>query len=242
MNKKQIAITLGIMCFILTIAISIQLKTIKNTNTTVSQSLKENSLRDEVLKWKEKYDNIYGEFDESSKELESIRKIATQDNVTSAAKQEEITQNNMLLGLYDVHGPGLEITLADNNTGILKDGTQALRLEDLLIHDISIIKIINNLNNAGAEAISVNGQRIVQTTSITCEGNVTKLNGQRLSSPITIKAIGSPNTLYGAITMIGGYYDSIRDSEIIKDIKQMEDITVEKYDGVINYKYIRSEK
>ena len=50
MNKKQIAITLGIMCFILTVAICIQLKTIENTTTTISQSLKENGLRDEVLR------------------------------------------------------------------------------------------------------------------------------------------------------------------------------------------------
>lgn len=61
MNKKQISITLGIMCFILTVAICIQLKTIENTTTTVSQSLKENGLRDEVLKWKEKYDNAYAD-------------------------------------------------------------------------------------------------------------------------------------------------------------------------------------
>ena len=50
MNKKQIAITLGIMCFILTVAICVQLKTVENTTSTVSQSLKENGLRDEVLK------------------------------------------------------------------------------------------------------------------------------------------------------------------------------------------------
>ena len=54
MNKKQIAITLGIMCFILTVAICIQLRTIENTTTTISQSLKENGLRDEVLRWKER--------------------------------------------------------------------------------------------------------------------------------------------------------------------------------------------
>ena len=59
MNKKQIAITLGIMCFILTVAICIQLKTIENTTTTISQSLKESGLRGEVLRWKERYDNVY---------------------------------------------------------------------------------------------------------------------------------------------------------------------------------------
>lgn len=78
MNKKQIAITLGIMCFILTVAICIQLKTIENTTTTISQSLKENGLRDEVLRWKERYDNVYEELNQSLKELEEVRKQATQ--------------------------------------------------------------------------------------------------------------------------------------------------------------------
>ena len=58
MNKKQIAITLGIVCFILTVAISIQLKTVQNSNSTVSQSLTENGLRDEVLRWKENYESL----------------------------------------------------------------------------------------------------------------------------------------------------------------------------------------
>ena len=74
MNKKQIAITLGIMCFILTVAICVQLKTVENTTATASQSLKENGLRDEVLKWKERYDNVYGELTKSNKDLEEIRK------------------------------------------------------------------------------------------------------------------------------------------------------------------------
>ena len=69
MNRKQVAITLGIMCFMLTIAISVQLKTMNSANSTVSQSLTENSLRDEVLKWKEKYDNLSEQLDREEKNL-----------------------------------------------------------------------------------------------------------------------------------------------------------------------------
>ena len=97
MNKKQIAVTLGIMCLILTMAICIQLRTVENTATTVSQSFKENGLRDEVLKWKEKYDNTYEELTQSNKDLEEIRKNATQNDTKSLAKQEEIKKNNMLI-------------------------------------------------------------------------------------------------------------------------------------------------
>ena len=242
MNKKQISITLGIMCFILTVAICIQLKTIENTTTTVSQSLKENGLRDEVLKWKEKYDNAYAELTYSTKELEDVRKQATQNDTKSLAKQEEIKQNNMLLGLYEVKGEGIQIKLADNNTGILKNGNEAFDLSAQLVHYDDLIEVINALNNAGAEAISINGQRIIQTTAITCEGNVIKIHGQKVSSPFTIKAIGSQGLLYGSLTMIGGYLYILDEAGVIVEVNQLDDLTVEKYTGVINYKYVRNEK
>ena len=56
MNKSKIALTLGIVCFILTIGICVQINTITKSNVSVSQTLSKDSLRDEVLKWKEKYD------------------------------------------------------------------------------------------------------------------------------------------------------------------------------------------
>ena len=96
MNRKQVAITLGIMCFMLTIAISVQLKTMNSANSTVSQSLTENSLRDEVLKWKEKYDNIYMQLGQAENRLEEVRNVATQDSTSSTAKQEELKNNNII--------------------------------------------------------------------------------------------------------------------------------------------------
>ena len=242
MNKKQIAITLGIMCFILTVAICIQLKTIENTTTTISQSLKENGLRDEVLRWKERYDNVYEELNQSLKELEEVRKQATQNDTKSSAKQEEIKNNNMLLGLSEVKGEGLQIVIADNNTGTLKNESEALDLSSQVVHYDDLIEVINALNNAGAEAISINGQRIIQTTAITCEGNVIKKNKQKVSSPFTIKAIGSQGLLYGSLTMIGGYLYILDEAGVIVETTQMDNLTVEKYSGVINYKYVKNEK
>ena len=242
MNKKQIAITLGIMCFILTVAICIQLKTIENTTTTISQSLKENGLRDEVLRWKERYDNVYEELNQSLKELEEVRKQATQNDTKSSAKQEEIKNNNMLLGLSEVKGEGLQIVIADNNTGTLKNESEALDLSSQVVHYDDLIEVINALNNAGAEAISINGQRIIQTTAITCEGNVIKINGQKVSSPFTIKAIGSQGLLYGSLTMIGLYLYILDEAGVIVETTQMDNLTVEKYSGVINYKYVKNEK
>ena len=56
MNKKVISIVLGLMCFALTLGICIQIRTVKDSNSTVSQNYEENNLREEVLKYKEKYE------------------------------------------------------------------------------------------------------------------------------------------------------------------------------------------
>lgn len=242
MKKKQIAITLGVMCFALALSISIQVRTVKNSNSTIAQSFTENSLRDDVLKWKERYDNAYAELTQSTKTLENIRKQATQDDSTSQGKQKEITNNNMLLGLTDVTGPGLEITLTDNNTGLTSDGKEIIDLTTVIVHDVDLIEVVNALNNAGAEAISINGHRIVQTTAITCEGNVIKINGQKISSPFVIKAIGSPGLLYGSLNMAGGYLYWMDNDGVKVETKQLDNIKIEKYNGVINYKYIKSKE
>lgn len=236
MKKKQIATTLGIMCFILTMCIAIQIRTVTNSNSTASQSFIDNGLRDEVLRWKEKYDNAYQELLDSEKQLTQIRGQATQNNTTANAKQEQIKENNMLLGTVEVKGAGLEITLADNNaaaTGLIDPSV-------VLVHYNDLLEVVNALNNAGAEAISINGQRVIATTAITCEGNVVKVNGEKISSPFVIKAIGSQGLLLGSMTMGGGYLSNLESWGVIVNVKTVDDITVEKYNGIINYKYVKN--
>lgn len=238
MKKKQIAITLGIMCFILTIAISVQLKTIRNSNSTVASSLTDDGLRDEVLKWKEKYDNVYQELTESEKKLTEVRQTATQSDTTDNAKQEKIKENKMLIGTADVQGAGIQITLTDNSQA----ASGMIDPSSVLVHYDDLLQVINALNNAGAEAISINEQRIITITSVTCEGNVIKINGEKVSSPFVIKAIGSQGLLWSALTMPGGYLDVLEEWGVLVKAEQVDNLVIEKYNGIINYKYVRNAK
>ena len=241
MNKKQISITLGIMCFILTMSIIVQIKTMNNASATVGQTLTENGLRDEVLKWKEKYDSVYSQLGQAENRLEKVRNIATQDSSTSSAKQEELKNNN--IGLTDVTGPGMEIILKDN-TNISSEllSTQILDMSKLVVHNTDLTAIVNMLRHANAEAISINGQRIIATSAITCEGSVIKINGEKITSPFTIKAIGPTDLFYGSLMMPGGYIYYMEEDGIIVEKKRMESVTIEKYNGVINPKYIKSKR
>ena len=103
-NKTKISVVLGIMCFALALGICIQIRTVKNSNSTVSSNYEENNLRAEVLKYKEKYDNKYKELEKAEEELEKERQNSTKDNSQLEEKEEQIKQGNKMIGLTEVTG------------------------------------------------------------------------------------------------------------------------------------------
>lgn len=240
MNKKQIGIILGIVCLLLTTAIIVQIKTIKHSGVETNATFSEDSLRDEVLRWKEKSDNASEELSKVEKELEKQRTKATQNDETSKSNEEEIKVSNAVLGLSDVTGEGVEITLQDNQDITTETATNDISY--YVVHDIDILSVVNELKNAGAEAISINGERIINTTSITCAGNVAQINGEKVGAPFIIRAIGKSETLYEALNRPGGYIELLNDSGIVSNIKKSNNITIQKYKGAINFKYMKDIK
>lgn len=239
MKNKNVAITIGIMCFLLTLGIVIQLNTIKEATKTVGAGNTKNELRDEVLRWKERYDSTLENLLKEEEQLEIKRAEATKNDTNSSKLEEELKTANKLLGLTDVTGPGIIITIADNQTV----NSQTLGIIDtnyLIVHSTDVLRIINELKNAGVEAISINDERIVLTTSITCDGNVILTNGQKLGSPFVIKAIGNPELLLGSITRPGGYIELMSNEGIEVEIRKSDKITLKKYSGVIKSKYLKN--
>lgn len=233
-NKVKISIVLGIMCFALTLGICIQIKTVKNINAKVSQNYAENNLRAEVLKYKEKYDNIVQEIEKINNQLdEQIEKASTHNSELEDAKN-EIETGNKMIGLSEVKGSGVIITVADSDI----DANLVLDASNLLVHDKDILNIVNELKNAGAEAISINNQRLVLTTSIVCGGNVININGERIGSPFTIKAIGLPETLAN-LKRPGGYLNNLEERKIKVKLEKSDNITIPKFNGIFSFKYIK---
>ena len=237
LDKKIISIILGIMCFLLTLGIFVQVRTVTNSNSTVSQNYEENNLRAEVLKYKERYENKYKELEEAEEELEIARQESTKNNSELEDKETQIQEGKKILGMTDVTGPGVIITLSDSK----KDANSVLNTNELLVHDGDVLSVINELKNAGAEAISINDQRIVPTTSISCGGNIIEINGEKVGAPFVIKAIGLPEQL-SALDRPGGYLDILRDHSIGAELKQTNSTTIPKYTGVISYKYVTTSK
>ncbi len=236
MKEKLHALILGAMCFLLTILICIQVKTVSKNGTTVSANQEESELKSQVLKMKEKYENQYTELEKLEKELEKTRKNITSHNEELKSLEEQINVDNKILGMTDVKGKGVVITVQDGTAN-----ATTLNASDLIVHDLNVLSIVNELKNAGAEAISINGKRVVNTTAISCDGNVIVVNGEKISSPIEISAIGLPEQL-STLNRAGGTLERFSDLGKKVGLTKNQKIEIPRYTGVFNFKYAKTIK
>ncbi len=236
-KKNSIAIILGLVCFALTIGICIQVKSVDSITEEEGIKISDNSeLIDEVFKLRQEYKDAYSELEDAEKELEEIRKLATEHSGTDSQIESQINNNNKLLGLTEVKGSGIVITLDDNRE---VDADEVIGdISRYLVHESDLLNIINELFNSGAEAISINGKRVVSTTAILCDGNIIRVNDEIVSVPIEIKAIGYPEAL-ATLNRPQGYLSILRRDGVIVTAEKKDDIVIPKYEGVYQYEYIK---
>jgi uncharacterized protein YlxW (UPF0749 family) len=91
------------------------------------------------------------------------------------------------MGLVAAEGPGLVVTLDDSTERLSPSGN----LNDLVIHSQDVQAVANGLWAAGAEALAVNGQRVVPTSAVLCVGNTLLINGTVHSPPFRFTALGA---------------------------------------------------
>ena len=227
MKKIKPVITLGILSMILTVGISVQLKTIKAADISGTIQLTDSNLKKSLLQTKKNYEDSVKKLADTDKELENLRNNVL--NIESDVEtQEKIKKYEIILGLTKVQGEGVTITVADNNEQKDNSSFASINNSNYLVHDGNLVAIINELKIAGAEAISINGKRIVNSTSINCAGNVIQINGEKVGSPFVINAIGDKDLLYGELTKNGGTLYKLKKYGVLTSIKKADSIEIDK--------------
>jgi len=117
----------------------------------------------------------------------------------------EIQELKFYNGFTDVSGPGIMFKISDS-----KSEDQSIDIMDKIVHDVDITVLLNDLKNAGAEAIDVNQKRIINISEVVCAGPLLQINGEAVPSPFIIKAIGDPDELYNAVNDEGTYAYSLK--------------------------------
>ena len=229
MKKGKIAmtITIGIACFALVTVMMMQFKVVNETDIAAIENMQETELKTELANWKTRYEEIDAQYQETIQRIDEYKNDEESSNEASQLVKEELDQTNTLLGLTDVHGEGIVITLKS------AEDTSAITADDLLI-------IVNALKFAGAEAISINDERIINATDIVyiTAGSFIKINGQRILEPYVIKVIGNQAHMESAVTGNGGKVDELQTLGHTVTIEKDNDIKIEKYNGEIETKYI----
>jgi len=227
----KIAILLGIMCFLLTIGIFIQVKTVSQSGTQAARTMGEKELRNSVLEMKEKYEKQNKILDGKEKELKTLIDSVSVNDSTSSELSERLNEINSEIGLTALQGEGIIIYLEDGEENGINNSKS-------VIHDSDLKAIVNDLCIAGAEAISINGQRIVNNTAITCIGNVIKINDEKIGNPFEICAIGAKAFLDGAVSMNGRTLSQMKKDGVKVDIKRSDSVVIPRFDGIFTSDYI----
>lgn len=141
--------------------------------------------------------------------------------------EEEIKENEKMLGVTDVTGEGIVIHILDGND---------------LIHQEDLIILIDELKNSGSQAISINEQRITNSTYLYCDGAVILIDGVKIGNPFQMKAIGNAETLYGALTRNKGYLETLKKDGIEISVEKQEKIDIPKTKKEKLYEYQNNNK
>lgn len=226
-GKITITITIGLMVIILTAVIFIQFKTINQTDVTALENMREDELKSEISNFKKKIEETNNQIEETNLKIAEYEEVIATDREASELLAKELEQQNNLLGKNDVIGSGVIVTLTDTKA-------QKVTSEDLR-------ELLNELKTDGAEAISINNQRIVYDSYIVdIGGTFISVNGKKLVSPYEVKAIGNPTYLESGLSKKQyGYID--KKLEEGKDIAltRQDNITIEKYNGDLTMEYIQ---
>jgi len=230
-GKFTITITIGIMCFILTMLIFMQVKTISQTDISELEIMRESELKTEITSLKTKYEEVVAKIQETNDKILEYEAAAIEGKEAHELLENELKETEDLLGKNAVIGEGIIIKMSNS-------GTSKINSEDLL-------NLTNILKNAGAEAISINEQRIVYDTYIVdINGtNYITINGERIVAPYTIKAIGNTTYLESSVAQKNyGYIDTqIAEGKQVT-LERTESVNIPAYNNSLEFEYVKGEE
>jgi uncharacterized protein YlxW (UPF0749 family) len=185
--------------------------------------------------------------DEQADLKQQIADLRTRLNEVQAAEAEQksslgdinkqLEEQRIISGMIPVHGPGVVATFDDSTARSVPENEDP---ENYILHDYDLRDILSTLWAAGAEAISLNGERIVSSTSLYCVGTTVICNATRLSPPYEVRAIGEPEALQAALTgspQMAKFNQRALIYDLPVKVDLNWDVQVPAYNGSLVFKY-----
>ncbi|HEU5456115.1 MAG TPA: DUF881 domain-containing protein [Nocardioides sp.] len=188
----------------------------------------------------DKYDALEQRVSDLNAEVEQLAESVDDRQVDRFSRRVERLEDPA--GMTPKSGPGVAVTLSDAPEEVINSTTQDLNL--LVVHQQDIQAVVNAMWKGGATAVTVQGQRVITTTGIKCEGNSVQLHGVPYPQPYVIEAVGDQTELVRAIAD-DDYLQIYREQAAIPDISVGWDlqlqalVTAPAYDGLTDLSYAK---
>lgn len=185
---------------------------------------KKDKLRDEILRIQNENSTRFNELKELQAEVQEIEKNQVNNEKMTSKLVEELEQLRMVTGTVKVKGPGIVVSLRDSSYIPDQDNPN-----NYIVHEHHIQKVINELLISGAEAISINGQRISFNSYILCIGPVVEVDGVQYFAPFEIAAIGDVDMMESSINLKGNVKDQLVENGIEVSIEKKSEVVMEPF-------------
>ncbi|EFQ84592.1 hypothetical protein HMPREF0063_10444 [Aeromicrobium marinum DSM 15272] len=166
-------------------------------------------------------------------ELSEAADVPGLDEVVAAARAAEAPA-----GFTAVEGPGLRVTLTDTPRSV--EVAEGLDPNVLVVHQQDIQGFVNALWAGGAQAVTLQGQRLISTTGIKCVGSTVVLDGVPYSPPYVIEAVGGDTRLRAALDAspeVGLYETYVSRYKLGLQVETVRTVQAPAYDGALSVQF-----
>lgn len=150
---------------------------------------------------------------------------------------QELEMNNALLGSSKVIGEGIKLKIMDSSNQFSQTKENTTRSQ--ILHNTDMIQVVNELRIAGAEAISINGERILTSSSVQCFWAFLSINDEKIPGPFYVRAIGNKEVLNKYVTSSNSYIKTLINRGISVEIEESSKLEIDNYSKLIDMQKLK---
>ncbi len=183
----------------------------------------EDSYREELITQQERNKELTEELNTLQEQIRKYEKSFASNEKDYKKLVEQAEDLRLLLGELKSEGKGIRITLQDGDYD-----PKSLNPNDYIVHESHVFKLMNELKISGAQAIAINGQRVMANSYIRCNGPVITIDGTQHPAPFVIEAVGDSETLMASLNLSGGVVDQLLNDNIVVSLEENQKLTMPK--------------
>ena len=183
----------------------------------------EDSYREELIEQQERNKELTEETTHLQDKIRQYEKKFASNENEYEQLVEEAEDLRLLLGDLTAEGKGIRVTLQDGEYD-----PAAVNPNDYIVHESHVFKVLNELKISGAQAITINGQRLLANSFIQCNGPVITIDGKQHPAPFVIEAVGDSATLSASLNLRGGVINQLVNENIVVTLEENQKLMMAK--------------